>query len=163
MVLAEHGSAEAIDATFAAVDTCFRLGHRVCLVGVLALRDACDRFASPVRGYFAHWIEALARSGRHTSDVVALAEAIMANIQGAVVLALAFDNPGVLSRAVARLRRQTVHPQACRDVALAMDAPQTNRFAKDERFPNSCLSVLVYLDALPPDPAVMEQAFARQS
>ena len=44
-----------------------------------------------------------------------------------------------------------------------MDAPQTYRFAGDERFPNSCLSVVVYLDALPSDPAVMEQAFARQA
>ena len=43
-----------------------------------------------------------------------------------------------------------------------MDAPQTYRFAEDERFPNSCLPVLVYPDALPPDPAAMEQAFARQ-
>ncbi len=43
-----------------------------------------------------------------------------------------------------------------------MDAPQTYRFAGDARFPNSALPVLVYADALPADPAAMEQAFARQ-
>ncbi len=43
-----------------------------------------------------------------------------------------------------------------------MDAPRTYRFAGDDRFPNSALPVLVYQAALPPDPAAMEQAFARQ-
>ncbi len=43
-----------------------------------------------------------------------------------------------------------------------MDAPRSYYFTEDRRFPNSCLPVLVYPDALPPDPAAMEQAFARQ-
>ena len=35
-----------------AVDTYFRSGRRVCLVGVLALADARDRFPARVRDYF---------------------------------------------------------------------------------------------------------------
>lgn len=96
------------------MDACFRLGHRVCLVGVLALGDARDRFVAPVRGCFARWIEALAaaltRSGRHASDAVALAKAIVTNIQGAIVLARTFDDPSVFSRILARLHRQAEHP-----------------------------------------------------
>ena len=91
-------------------DTFLRIDHRVCLVGVLALGNACNWFAASIRGGFAHCIKplaaALTRSGRHASDAVAIVD----NIQGAVMLSGVFDNPGVLSRALAKLRRQTAHP-----------------------------------------------------
>lgn len=38
--------------------------------------------------------------------------------------------------------------------------PETYHFADDGRFPNSQLPLLVYRDALPPDPAAMARAFA---
>jgi nuclear transport factor 2 (NTF2) superfamily protein len=68
----------AVAAMFDAVTTYFRSGRRVCLVGVLALGEARDRFAEPVREYFANWVEALAaalvRGGRSPATAVALAE-----------------------------------------------------------------------------------------
>ena len=41
-----------------------------------------------------------------------------------------------------------------------MSDPETYQFADDGRFPNSALPLLVYRQALPPDPAAMERAFA---
>ena len=104
---AEH-PAEAVSAMFDAVETYFRSGQRVCLVGVVALGSERDRFAEAVRGYFARWVAALAdaleRSGRDAAASVALAEEVVARIQGAIVLARALDEPAVFTRAMAALR-----------------------------------------------------------
>ena len=98
----------AIADMLAAVSDYFRGGRRVCLVGVLALGEARDRFALSVRGYFARWVEALAvaltRCGCAPAEAVALAEEAVAAIQGAIVLARALDRPAVFERAVAQLR-----------------------------------------------------------
>lgn len=99
----------AINEMFDLVDHYFRSGRRVCLVGVLALGDVRDRFAGPVRAYFVRWVAALAgalaEAGR--PDAAALAEEVVAGIQGAIVLARALDDPGVFSRTAARLRERT--------------------------------------------------------
>ena len=103
--------AGAINAMFGLVDRYFRSGRRVCLVGVLAVGDVRDRFAGPVRAYFARWIAALAaalaEAGRPEADAAALAEEVVAGIQGAIVLARALDDPGVFSRTMAKLRERT--------------------------------------------------------
>jgi uncharacterized protein YjlB len=52
------------------------------------------------------------------------------------------------------------HPVQWPGVTASMIEAETYRFADDGRFPNSPLPLLVYRGALPPDPAVMEQAFA---
>jgi AcrR family transcriptional regulator len=100
--------ARAIALMFDGVERYFRSGRRVCLVGVIALGDARDRFADTVRGYFAHWIAALAgalvRAGHDRTEATALAEETVAALQGAIVLARALDRPKVFGRAVARLR-----------------------------------------------------------
>jgi len=100
--------AEAVSAMFDAVEGYFRSGQRVCLVGVVALGSERDRFGAAVRSYFARWIAALAgaleRSGRNAADSTALAEEIVAQIQGAIVLARALDDPAVFSRAMTALR-----------------------------------------------------------
>lgn len=99
---------EAVSAMFDAVEAYFRSGRRVCLVGVVALGSERDRFAEAVRRYFARWIAALAdalrRSGRDAAASDALAEEIVAQIQGAIVLARALDEPPLFSRAVAALK-----------------------------------------------------------
>ncbi|GJE11374.1 MULTISPECIES: TetR/AcrR family transcriptional regulator [Methylobacterium] len=100
--------AAAVSAMFDAVETYFRSGQRVCLVGVVALGSERDRFAGAVRCYFARWIAALAgaltRSGREPAASLALAEEVVAQIQGAIVLARALDEPAVFSRAMTALR-----------------------------------------------------------
>lgn len=99
---------EGIAAMFDAVAGYFRSGQRVCLVGAFALDETRDRFAQEVRRYFVRWIEALAgalrRSGREDAEADALAEEIVAGIQGAIVLARALDDPGTFARAIKRLR-----------------------------------------------------------
>lgn len=99
---------QAMAAMFDAVTDYFRSGRRVCLVGALALGDTRDRFAGPVRSYFASWIEALAaalvKSGRSPEAAVTLAEETVAGVQGAIVLARALDRPKVFERSIAQLR-----------------------------------------------------------
>ena len=98
----------AVSAMFDAVEAYFRSGRRVCLVGVLALASERDRFARAVRSYFTRWVSALAdaltRSGRDAAASTALAEEIVAQVQGAIVLARALDEPAVFTRAMTALR-----------------------------------------------------------
>ncbi|MCJ2018492.1 TetR/AcrR family transcriptional regulator [Methylobacterium sp. E-065] len=100
--------AEAVSVMFDAVETYFRSGRRVCLVGVVALGSERDRFGEAVRSYFARWVAALAgaleRSGRDIAGSTALAEEIVAQIQGAIVLARALDDPAVFTRTITALR-----------------------------------------------------------
>jgi AcrR family transcriptional regulator len=105
--LRENPDADAaIAAMLRTVDDYFRSGRRACLVGVLALGDARDRFARPIADYFTRWRDALAatlaRAGRDPS----LAEEALAAIQGALVLARALDDPTTFSRTLDRLRAQ---------------------------------------------------------
>lgn len=105
---------DGISAMFKAVVAYFRSGRRVCLVGVLALGDTRDVFACAVRNYFTRWVAALAdalvRSGWDTTAATALAEEIVAGIQGAIVLTRALDDPTVFTRTIARLRARLITP-----------------------------------------------------
>ena len=98
----------AIATMFDDVSIYFRSGRRVCLVGVLALGNVRDRFAESVQGYFTRWCAALAsalqRAGHEFARAILLAEEIVADIQGAIVLARALDDPGVFARCIERLR-----------------------------------------------------------
>lgn len=100
--------AGAVAAMFGAVDSYFRSGRRICLVGAFALGDARDRFADAVRSYFAAWCDALTaalrRTGRKPAAARALAEDVVTGIQGALVLARAVEDHAVFARALARLR-----------------------------------------------------------
>jgi TetR/AcrR family transcriptional repressor of lmrAB and yxaGH operons len=99
---------EAISDMFDAIERYFRSGRRVCLVGVLALSSSRDLFAEAVHSYFARWVaaltDALRRSGRGEEASAALAEEVVAQIQGAIVLARALDQPALFARALATLR-----------------------------------------------------------
>ena len=99
---------DAIAAMFDSVDAYFRSGRRVCLVGALALGDTRDRFGSEVRSYFSRWVDALSRalirSKRSSASARALAEEVVAGIQGAIVLSRALDDPRTFARALARMR-----------------------------------------------------------
>ena len=116
--------AQAVTAMFDAVDAYFRSGRRVCLLGVLALGDARDRFAQPVRSYFLRWIEALADAltgaGHERGSALAIAEEVVAGIQGGIVLARALDDPDTFGRTVAKLRATaTAIPKAPDTASLA--------------------------------------------
>ena len=105
---------DAITAMFESVDSYFRSGRRVCLVGTLALGDTRDRFAREVRSYFLRWVDALSgaltRSKRNSASARALAEEVVAGIQGAIVLARALDDPRAFSRALERMRDRLEKP-----------------------------------------------------
>ncbi|WP_377701006.1 TetR/AcrR family transcriptional regulator [Pseudoduganella sp. UC29_71] len=93
---------------FAEVERYFLSGRKVCLVGVFALGNERDRFAVKVRDYFAAWIDALSsalvRTGKSGPEAAALSEEVVGGIQGALVLARAFDRPDVFLTTMQRLR-----------------------------------------------------------
>jgi hypothetical protein len=95
---------------FAAVDGYFRSGQRVCLVGVVALGASRDLFGDQVKTYFSGWVDALAAALRRRGAARALArhkaEQAVLEIQGALVLTRALDDPLVFSRALAESQRR---------------------------------------------------------
>jgi AcrR family transcriptional regulator len=104
----------AVAAMIRAVDDYFRSGHRVCLVGVIALGASRDTFAAQVHGYFARWHDALAmvlrRSGLSTIVARRRSEDALLTIQGALVLARARDDAKIFSRAMAELQARLLAP-----------------------------------------------------
>ncbi|RTL52211.1 MAG: TetR/AcrR family transcriptional regulator [Bradyrhizobiaceae bacterium] len=90
------------------VETYFRSGKRVCLIGVVALGASRDFFADQVHSYFKRWGDALAAALRRADETPAMAkrksEDALLVIQGALVLARALDDPKVFSRAMADLK-----------------------------------------------------------
>ncbi|SFV14129.1 TetR/AcrR family transcriptional regulator [Pseudoduganella namucuonensis] len=97
-----------VDGMFDEVRRYFLSGRKVCLVGVFALGNERDRYAERVRDYFGAWIDALAgalvRLGHNGDAAAALAEEVVGGIQGALVLARAFDRPDGFVHALQRLR-----------------------------------------------------------
>jgi len=93
------------------VDSYFRSGRRVCLLGAFALDETRDRFARPIRLYFKRWIEALdgalVRAGADAVIAKSLAEDIVGSIQGALTLARALKEDAVFGRTLARLQQRT--------------------------------------------------------
>lgn len=100
----------AIRAMLAETDAYFRSGGRVCLVGVLALGEARDRFGGRIAAYFTAWRDALAtalvRAGLGEDPARDLAEEAVAAIQGGLVAARAFRDAGLFGRVLARLERR---------------------------------------------------------
>ncbi len=98
---------------YAATDAYFHSGQRVCLVGVVALGASRDLFGEKVKVYFAGWVDALAaalrRNGADRVEARRKSEHAVLEIQGALVLARAFDDAKVFSRALkeseARLKK----------------------------------------------------------
>ncbi|HEY0189092.1 MAG TPA: hypothetical protein VGC67_16505 [Cellulomonas sp.] len=91
------------------VTDCFGSGRRLCLVGRVGLEPGLGDLGEALADCFVRWQEALAgalhRGGRPTSAAEALAEDLLVAIQGAPILARARDEPAVLARTIARLRR----------------------------------------------------------
>jgi AcrR family transcriptional regulator len=102
--------AKGIAAMYAATDDYFRSGQRVCLVGVVALGASRDIFAAKVKTYFVGWVDALAaalrRLGDEKGEARRKAEHAVLEIQGALVIARALDDPKVFSRALKESERR---------------------------------------------------------
>lgn len=102
--------AKGIAEMYAATNDYFGSGQRVCLVGVVALGASRDLFAEKVKVYFAGWVDALAaalrRLGGGKAEARRKAEQAVLEIQGALVLARAFDDPKVFSRALKESERR---------------------------------------------------------
>jgi TetR/AcrR family transcriptional repressor of lmrAB and yxaGH operons len=100
----------AIAAMFEAVEGYFDRGGRVCLVGLFGLGDERDRFAEAIAGYFVEWATALAlaleRAGRHPDAARAIAEDVVAGVQGALVLSRSLKEPAAFLRVLDRLKQQ---------------------------------------------------------
>lgn len=98
---------DAIDRMWKSVDSYFRSGRRVCLIGAFALDGTRDRFAAAIRVYFEQWLHALAnclrRAGVSRSDAKKLSEEVVLGIQGALLLARALDDHLVFARTIKRL------------------------------------------------------------
>ena len=107
-------SDRAVAAMIKAADDYFRSGHRVCLVGVIALGASRDTFAAQVNDYFARWHDALAmllkRSGLSSVAARRRSEDALLTIQGALVLARARDDAKIFSRAMAELQARLLAP-----------------------------------------------------
>ncbi|MEO6935538.1 MAG: TetR/AcrR family transcriptional regulator, partial [Collimonas sp.] len=75
-----------------------------------ALGNERDRFAETVKGYFVEWVAALEaallRDGKDAISAAILAEEVVGGIQGALVLARAFDRPAVFMTALQRLQQR---------------------------------------------------------
>jgi TetR/AcrR family transcriptional regulator, lmrAB and yxaGH operons repressor len=99
---------EGIATMFDEVQRYFLSGRKVCLVGMFALGNERDRFAEKVRDYFAAWTESLAvalvRAGHTSANAQSLAEEVVGGIQGALVLARAFDRTETFTITLDRLR-----------------------------------------------------------
>ncbi len=109
---ADEGIATMLDAT----RDYFRSGQRVCLVGAFALGETRDRFAEPLRDYFAKWIvslsAALIRAGHDEVRARELAEETVGGIQGAIVIARALRDPAIFDRTIDTLRARLAGPTA---------------------------------------------------
>lgn len=103
-------SQTAIRMMCAAVIEYFKSGRRICLVGAFALDNVRDRFALQINNYFAAWIAALNKAlqklGHDPEVAAALAEEAIIDIQGALVIARALNNPSVFERAMIRIEKQ---------------------------------------------------------
>lgn len=106
---------EGIAGMFRGVDTYFRSGKRVCLIGVVALGGARDLFAERVKGYFVAWVDALAATlrklGHAQGEARHLAEQVVLEIQGGLVLARALNDPRVFARALERSQERLLEMQ----------------------------------------------------
>jgi AcrR family transcriptional regulator len=104
--------AECVGHMFDEVSRYFLSGRKVCLVGMFALGNERDRFAQAVSTYFRDWAASLASTlqrGNVAPDAArALAEEIVGGIQGALVMARAWQEPQVFARITDALRRHAL-------------------------------------------------------
>lgn len=99
---------EAITQMFDAVVTYFLSGQRVCLVGALALNDPEDQFVSTVARYFENWRDALSHALTNAGcpDAKDLAEEVIVEIQGGIILTRALQDHELFQRRIDKLKQK---------------------------------------------------------
>jgi AcrR family transcriptional regulator len=94
----------------------FHSGRKVCLVGVFALGNERDRFSQAVAGYFRDWASslsmALEKGGMSAAPARGMAEEVVGGIQGALVLARAWEDPQIFERMIGALRERALAAMA---------------------------------------------------
>lgn len=94
---------------FDAVEDYFAQGQRVCLVGVFALTETRDEFATSISNYFEQWQICLEHyfisSGHSLTQAEQQAADILITIQGGLTLSRARQDTRYFSQAMQRLRR----------------------------------------------------------
>ncbi|SDS18288.1 DNA-binding transcriptional regulator, AcrR family [Paraoerskovia marina] len=103
----EAGDAD-VDAMLDAVVEYFDGGRRLCLIGRVGLEPGLEPLRAALDAYFERWEGSLGAAletvGREPSDAADMAERVVVEIQGALVVAHARDDAAVFGRTVDRLR-----------------------------------------------------------
>lgn len=104
----EEDSQQGLAIMLRQVEAYFHSGRRICLLGAFALYDARTTFEKEVSGYFACWADALSHyfqaNGMTPEQGRPLAMAMLAQIQGGLVMAQALKNPALFMQALEQCR-----------------------------------------------------------
>lgn len=105
---------QSIHAMFDGVETYFRGGSRMCLLGVLAINGDRDLFAERIQDYFSRWIDALAialgKAGFSTEQANMLAIDVVIAIEGALLITRSLQKDAIFAQVMQRLRVRCLSP-----------------------------------------------------
>ncbi|QWW72612.1 TetR/AcrR family transcriptional regulator [Rhizobium sp. WYJ-E13] len=106
--LREDEAEAAIATMWSTIDRYYRSGQNTCVFAIFGIVSSRDQFAVAITSYFRRWIDALAiaieRTGLTKPAARRSAETIVSEIQGALLLAHALNEPTMFTRTLARLR-----------------------------------------------------------
>lgn len=90
------------------VDDYFQSGQRLCIIGVFAIGEACDRLSIPISAFFDRWrevlIDTLHSAGLRTKQCEELALEVLVGIQGGLIVSRAVEDNTVFTRTIDKLR-----------------------------------------------------------
>jgi TetR/AcrR family transcriptional repressor of lmrAB and yxaGH operons len=99
---------QSIQAMFDGVETYFRGGSRMCLLGVLAINGDRDLFAEKIQHYFTRWIDALAialaKIGFDQDEAHITAVDVVIAIEGALLLTRGLQQEAIFTQVLQRQR-----------------------------------------------------------
>ena len=103
-----------LEAMVETLDAFYRGGREACVLANLALGNARKRFRKPVRRIFEAWVAAIAGAlsdaGLPEAVARARAEGAVLRIEGALVLAAAFEDPAIFGRTLEQLAAELLAP-----------------------------------------------------
>lgn len=102
--------AERLDRMLDSLDIFYDHGRQACLLERLSASVDRPRFQTPLAAAFEAWLHALVillrDAGFAEAEARGRAEDTVGRVEGALVLAAGLDDPGVFSRALARIRAE---------------------------------------------------------
>jgi TetR/AcrR family transcriptional regulator, lmrAB and yxaGH operons repressor len=112
----ERSPEKKLDSVLRVVDTFYDAGRLACLLERLCASVDREVFAGPLRTSFVTFIDAFEsiahQAGLSGADAKSRAEAAVVEIQGALVVSVGANDPGVFTRALQRIRAQLLAPPA---------------------------------------------------